>query len=67
MQIANDVHKLLVRTQSHIQINQGNLFCVTKYLDHPYCEDTMGNRSQRDLRALVYMISLIKMSKRQNI
>lgn len=52
MQIANDVHKLLVLIQLHIQINQGNLFCVTKHLDYPYCEDVTGNHSQHDLRAL---------------
>lgn len=65
MQIANDVHKLLVLTQLHIQINEGNLFYVTKHLDHSYCEDIMGSHSQGDLRAPVYMISLIKMNKRQ--
>lgn len=52
MQIANDVHKLRVLTQLHIQINQGNLFCVTNRLDYPYCEDVTGNHSRRDLRAL---------------
>lgn len=52
MQIANDVHKLLVLTQLHIQINQGNLFSVTEHLDYPYCESMMGNHSQGDLRAL---------------
>lgn len=67
MQIANDVHKLLLCTQSHIQINQDNVFYVTKHLDRPYCEDTMGNHSQHDMRAPVYMISLTQMNKRQNI
>lgn len=52
MQIANDVHKLLVLTQWHIQINQGNLFSMTEHLDHPYHESMMGNHSQGDLRAL---------------
>lgn len=53
MQIANDVHKLRVLTQLHIQINQGNLFCVTKRRDYPYWEDVTGNHSQHDLRARV--------------
>lgn len=52
MQIANDVHKLLVLTQLHIQINQGNLFSVAEHLDHPYCEGMMGNHSQGALRSL---------------
>lgn len=64
MQIANGVHKLLVLTQLYIQINQGNLFYVSKHLDHPSCEDTMGNHSQRDLRDPVDMISLCKTNKR---
>lgn len=67
MQIANDVHKLLILTELHLQINQGYLFSVTKDLDHPCCKDMMGNHSQRDLKSLVGVISLVKINEWQDI
>ena len=67
MQIANDVHKLLALTELHLQINQGYLFSVTKDRDHPCCKDMMGNHSQRDLKSLVGVISLVKINEWQDI
>lgn len=67
MQIANDVHKLLILTELHLQINQGYLFSVTKDLDHPCCKDMMGNHSQHDLKSLVGVISLVKINEWQDI